>query len=250
MQLSGSDSSDIVISMHRCFSKHVDRRTKKSFFLYVIFPSAVKLMWAAALSVVLPACNTNTPQLDPERIVLSTRHGDLVLALYPEIAPRHVAQVKKLVRLGAYDSTYFFRIEPGFLIQITDILNRLDPLTDAQRAAHHPLPAEFSTRLRHRLGTLSMARWEDPDSATSSFSILLGPAPHLDGHYTLFGHVENGGSVLEKIVRSPRDGTTPLSPVVVTRAYIISDIEGYYARHGRDPVYTIGNHTTGSVWHR
>src|SRR5205085_9880757 len=80
------------------------------------------------------------------------------------------------------------------------------------------IPAEFST-IPHRRGTLSMARSDDdPDSAETSFSILLGDAPHLDGKYTVFGHVESGWEALDEMVRVPRKGTTPLARVEVYRA--------------------------------
>ena len=69
-------------------------------------------------------------RVDKERIILYTKYGHLVLALYPDVAPKHVAQIKNLVKLGAYNSTYFFRIEDGFVIQLSDILNRRHPLSD------------------------------------------------------------------------------------------------------------------------
>jgi hypothetical protein len=78
-----------------------------------------------------------------------------------------------------------------------------------------------------------MARWEAPDSATSSF--LLTEAPHLDGKYTIFGHVESGGATVNKILRVPRDGTTPRERLTVLRARVIDNLAQYYAQHPRDP---------------
>ena len=109
-------------------------------------------------------------QVAQERIIMSTSQGNLVLALYPDVAPNHVAQIMHLVELGAYDSTYFFRIEPGFIIQLTDVKNRMNPATREQRNADNKIKAEFSNTIKHTKGMLSMARWDDKDSATSSFS--------------------------------------------------------------------------------
>ncbi len=185
-----------------------------------------------------------TPRVAKERIVFSTNHGDLVLALYPDVAPRHVEQIINLVRLGAYDTTRFFRIEPGFIIQLSHIQDRQLLLTREQAEAEKALPAEFSTTLRHQLGSLSMARWEDPNSARSSFSIMLGNAPHLDGQYTIFGHLESGGSVLQSMLDVPRRDTAPTKRITVHRARVEDNIDAYYALNPRDPVAPVTDHST------
>src|ERR1700722_9470629 len=116
-----------------------------------------------------------------ERIVLHTVAGDVVLALYPDVAPRHVRQMLRLVQLGCYDGTHFSRVEPGFVIQLADVYQRRQDLTREQAAAIHRVPAEFSKALKHGRGTLSMAHFDDdPDSAETSFSIVLSEQPHLD----------------------------------------------------------------------
>ena len=175
-----------------------------------------------------------------ERIVLSTDYGDLVLALYPDVAPRHVEQLLKLVRIGAYDSTRFFRVIPGFIVQLSDVNNRSRPLTAEQVAAVAPIRAEFSN-LKHRKGVLSMARWDDPDSATSSFSILLNDAPHLDNQYTIFGELESGGSVINRILGVPRENDTPKKTISVRKAYVVYDMSEYYKSQPFDPVDQIGS---------
>src|SRR5437764_1997141 len=87
-----------------------------------------------------------------ERVVLHTACGDLVLTLYPDVAPRHAGQFLKLVRLGVYDGTHFHRIDPGFVAQNAGAYDRRELLTPEQQAAVHKLPAEFST-IPHRRGT-------------------------------------------------------------------------------------------------
>jgi cyclophilin family peptidyl-prolyl cis-trans isomerase len=199
--------------------------------------TTILLLWTACLGMNLHAA----PKPAQEHIILSTDYGDLVLALYPDVAPAHVQQLLKLVRLGAYDSTHFFRIIPGFIVQLSDVNNRLRPLTVEQAAAVAPIKAEFSNTLKHRKGTLSMARWDDPNSATGSFSIMLGDAPHLDGQYTIFGELESGGSVVNRILGVPRQGETPNKAIVVRKAYVITDLAQYYKQRPFDHVERIGS---------
>jgi cyclophilin family peptidyl-prolyl cis-trans isomerase len=140
----------------------------------------------------------------PPRVILTTVAGELLLELYPDVAPAHVQQVLKLVEAGAYDGTHFVRVEPDFVIQLAGVEDRLAPLTAEQRALIRRLPAELGDR-PHRPGALSMARRDDDlDSAETSFSILLDFAPHLDGAYTVFGHLERGVEVLREMLRVPR----------------------------------------------
>ena len=141
----------------------------------------------------------------PPRVLLRTIAGDMLLALDPEAAPRHVEQILRLVQAGVYDGTHFFRVQPDFVIQLGNAQDRLQPLSPEQQALIRPIPAEISDRI-HRPGALSMARRADErDSAETSFSILLDFAPHLDGEYTVFGRVERGVDVLRELLRVPRD---------------------------------------------
>jgi cyclophilin family peptidyl-prolyl cis-trans isomerase len=177
-----------------------------------------------------------------QRVIFETEFGNLVFSLYPDIAPQHVAQITRLVETGAYDSTHFFRVMPGFVIQLSDIYDRRTPVTTEQRAANQRLPGEFSPHMKHRAGVLSMAReTDDPDSATSSFSILLGKAPHLDGKYTIFGELESGNSVIKQMLAVPRNDEAPSVRLSVNRAYIINDPVAYYKKSPRDPVNQLGS---------
>jgi cyclophilin family peptidyl-prolyl cis-trans isomerase len=123
----------------------------------------------------------SAPRLSDERLVLQTTFGDLELAFYPDVAPKTVEHILKLGRLGAYNSNHFFRVDKGFVAQVADVVGgRSAPLSRLQREeGSKSVPGEFSD-VKHVRGTLSMGRYDDPNSATSSFSILLGPAPHLD----------------------------------------------------------------------
>jgi peptidylprolyl isomerase len=166
------------------------------------------------------------PAIGDERILLRTSRGDLVVGLYDGVAPKHAAQIRKLVRLGVYDSTTIFRVEPGFVAQITNAQNRQQPLTAEQSKAIAPIPAEFS-KLPHRTGTVSMARDDDDvNSAETSFSFVLGRSPHLDRKYTVIGEVEHGHKLLAMIGKEPRDWRNrPRTPIVVEKAEVKTGAE-------------------------
>lgn len=161
------------------------------------------------------------PVLSEERLLLETDLGDVVLVLFPQAAPLHVQQVLALARLGVYDGTHFHRVAPGFYAQLGVVPERATPLTPKQRAAIRELPAEPNAQ-RHVRGALSMARNDErPNSATTSFLIMLGAAPRLDGTETVFGRVEHGFDTLNRIERAPLDGLSPQTRIHVRRARVL-----------------------------
>jgi cyclophilin family peptidyl-prolyl cis-trans isomerase len=173
------------------------------------------------LLVLCLAAPQDRPPASEERVILRTNVGDLSLALFPQAAPRHVEQFLRLVRAGVYDSTAVARIEPSFVVQFSGHGERTEPLTPEQRKVVARIPLEAGP-IKHAYGILSMAReTADPDSAESSFSILLGPAPHLDGKYTVFGRLERGEDVLDLIAKTKRrEGVRPRFPVRVEKAEV------------------------------
>ena len=155
------------------------------------------------------------------RAILHTNVGDLVLAFFPDEAPNTVAQILRLIRSGAYDTTYFYRVEPGFIAQISNVYGRALPLTPEQRALIQKIPLEASS-LKHQRGILSLARGEDPNSGESSFFIMLGDAPHLDGKYAVFGKVLSGLDVLQKIESPSIDANhQPLQRLEIVKAEVL-----------------------------
>lgn len=127
------------------------------------------------------------------RAVIHTTEGPITVTFFPGVAPRTVEHITDLMKAGCYEGVDFFRLEPGFVIQVTPVADR----------ACHPdamstVPAEFS-QVRHERLSLSLARWDDIDSGTSSWSIMLGAAPSMDGQYTVFGRVVAGEETIEKI---------------------------------------------------
>lgn len=161
--------------------------------------------------------------LSTERLIFRTNCGDLVVALYPSVAPQHTAQIIKLANLGLYDNADIYRIEKGLFAQIENFDFHGTALTPDQLAAVKKLPAEFSS-IHHRRGLLSMARYDDINSAETSFSFMLGDVPHLDNQYTVFGEVTDGLEVLAAIEKVPTDDKkAPLVPVRVLKVDVVKD---------------------------
>lgn len=119
--------------------------------------------------------------------------------LYPEVAPKSVANFVKLAESGFYDGLTFHRIVPGFVIQGGD------PLGNGTGGPGWNIPGEFAANgfkndLRHERGVLSWARAQDPNSAGSQFFIMVDDAPYLDGNYAAFGRLTAGMDVMDQIV--------------------------------------------------
>jgi len=146
------------------------------------------------------------PKLDLDNtIYLDLTGGRVVIQMFPDLAPKTVAQIKTLARQGFYDNTPFHRVIEGFMAQGGD------PTGTGTGGSKLPnLPAEF-TNLRHFLrGTCGMARSQDPNSGNSQFFIMFAPGPSLDGNYTIWGQVVQGMDFVDRIKR----GTGPNGAMV------------------------------------
>lgn len=152
-------------------------------------------------------------------VLLRTTLGDITVQMEPSLAPEHVRNFLKLVASGWYDHTAFHRIVPGFVIQGGVAQTRAGGASHYADKWVHPLRAEF-TPVRHIRGILSMARTDDPNSATTSFFIVLGPATHLDNKYTIFGRVIDGMETLEQFEKVARHGETPNERIELIEATI------------------------------
>ncbi|HLF84173.1 MAG TPA: peptidylprolyl isomerase [Blastocatellia bacterium] len=153
-------------------------------------------------------------------VLLHTSLGDITLEMNPELAPEHVRNFLKLVESGWYDHTAFHRVIPGFVIQGGVGSTRVDSRTHPADKWVRKLKGEFSRTALHVRGALSMARTSDPDSAEASFFIVLGPATHLDGKYTIFGKVVDGFDTIELIEKASRHGETPDQRIELIEATI------------------------------
>ena len=140
----------------------------------------------------------------PEVAVIKTTEGEMVIEFWPEVAPGHVENFKKLARQGFYDGTCFHRVIKGFMVQGGDPLTK-DLSREDEWGTGGPgyrIKAEFNDR-SHVRGVVSMARSNDPNSAGSQFFICHGNPAFLDRQYTAFGKLIMGDEVLEKIATTP-----------------------------------------------
>jgi len=132
---------------------------------------------------------------DPENtLIMDLEHGQVIIALRPDLAPGHVARIKELTREGFYDGIVFHRVIDGFMAQGGD------PTGTGTGGSGQHLPAEFSEE-PHVRGTASMARAADPNSADSQFFICFDDAPFLNRQYTVWGQVVEGMEHVDKIKR-------------------------------------------------
>ena len=142
-----------------------------------------------------------------EVAILNTTAGEMVLEFWPDVAPGHVENFKKLARQGFYDGTCFHRVIKGFMIQGGDP-NTKDESKKAAWGTGDPgykIKAEFNDKA-HVRGVLSAARSQDPDSAGSQFFICHGDPRFLDKQYTAYGKLIKGDDVLTKIANTPTEG--------------------------------------------
>jgi peptidyl-prolyl cis-trans isomerase B (cyclophilin B) len=139
------------------------------------------------------------------KAVIETKFGSITLKFFPDVAPGHVKNFSDLSKKGFYNGTTFHRVIPGFMIQGGDPNSRnQDKRSHGTGGPGYTIKAEFNAR-PHKRGTLSMARAQNPDSAGSQFFICVKDSAFLDRQYTVFGEVESGMEVVDKIVSQPRD---------------------------------------------
>ncbi|HHY48413.1 MAG TPA: peptidylprolyl isomerase [Alphaproteobacteria bacterium] len=149
-----------------------------------------------------------TDYKDPENtLLIETTKGRVVIEMRPDLAPKHVEQIKKLAREGAYDGVVFHRVIDGFMAQTGDVKygNSNKPEYNPARTGtggsdYANLKQEFSAE-PHVRGTASMARAQNPDSANSQFFICFDDARFLDRQYTVWGKVIEGMENVDKIKR-------------------------------------------------
>ncbi len=157
------------------------------------------------------------------KAIISTRHGDLVMELLPEVAPNHVQNFMALAKAGFYDETLFHRVIPGFMIQGGDPNSKeSDRRMHGTGGSGKNVKAEFS-KTAHTRGTVSMARAANPDSASSQFFIVVDDAPHLNGQYSAFGKIVEGMDVADLIVAEAVDHRDNPVNAVAMRVRIVED---------------------------
>ncbi|MFQ5765533.1 MAG: peptidylprolyl isomerase [Rhodospirillales bacterium] len=157
---------------------------------------------------------------DPENtLLMDLKTGRVVIEMRPDLAPKHVARIKELVRQGFYDGLAFHRVIGGFMAQGGD------PKGNGTGGSGVKIPAEFSDEPQGR-GTVSMARSSDPDSADSQFFIVFARSRWLDGKYTVWGRVIEGMEHVGKIKRGDkaRNGAVT-DPDLILKMRVAADVK-------------------------
>ena len=180
-------------------NKKFDRRqASKMLGLGAVFAASGQVLFASGAGAAEDPANL---------LYLQLKDGRVVIRLRPDLAPKHVEQIKILVRRGFYDGIVFHRVIDGFMAQTGD------PTGTGMGKSDLPnIPAEFTAEPFKR-GTLGMARSQSPNSANSQFFICFAPAPFLENQYTVFGEVISGMDLVDKIKKgSASDNGTVESP--------------------------------------
>ena len=152
---------------------------------------------------------------DPQNtLVIETSKGNILIRLRPDLAPKHVAQVKRLAKDGFYNGIIFHRVIAGFMAQTGD------PTGTGTGGSKLPnLPAEF-TQEEYKRGSVGAARTNDPNSANSQFFICFGDGCRgLTGAYTLWGEVISGMEHVDRIAV----GEPPAQPDTMKKVYVLAD---------------------------
>lgn len=143
-------------------------------------------------------------------------YGEILLELYPEVAPNTVANFLTYVNENLYNGLIFHRVIKGFMIQGGGTHKNLKPIK-GEFASNG-----FKNDLKHEPGVVSMARTMMPNSATSQFFIMHKSAPHLDGNYAAFGKVIEGFEIVDKIANVKTDQfDQPFEDVIIETVEIL-----------------------------
>lgn len=150
-------------------------------------------------------------------LLLKTKDGDVVIEMFADVAPNHVARIKELVRQGFYNGLKFHRVIEGFMAQAGC------PRGDGTGGSGKKLKAEFN-KIRHQRGIVSMARAMNPDSADSQFFICYADCPWLDGQYTVWGEVVSGMEYIDALKKGSGQSGMVDNPDEIISIDVIADL--------------------------
>ena len=176
-----------------------------------------------------PAETVNTPEpfdgasvekMASQCVTLQTELGAIDIAMMPEVAPESVRNFLNLAAIGALDTTNFSRTVKDFVIQGGNLSTGDKWNAELAKRMARKLPDEPGI-VKHVRGIVSMARTDEPNSATTHFFILVGAGPHLDSNFSAFGTVTRGIEVADAIDRAPAEGEKPEKPVRINRAVVM-----------------------------
>lgn len=153
---------------------------------------------------------------------LETEAGDIEIEMYPESAPETVRNFLNLTAIGAFDTTTFGRVVPGFVVQGGNLWTRDGGISrELGLRARRTVPDE-PNKILHERGVVSMARGDESNTATTHFFILVDASSTLDGKFAAFGRLTRGMDVVDTINKAQVDGEKPDKPVRVKKAIVFA----------------------------
>lgn len=166
-----------------------------------------------------PFDGASVEKMRDQCVTLETEAGAIEIELTPEVAPESVRNFLNLAATGSLDTTTFSRVVKDFVIQGGNLSTGEKWGVELSKRASRKLPDEPSL-VKHVRGIVSMARGEEPNSASTHFFILVGEGQHLNGKFAAFGKVRKGMEVADAINAAPKDGDKPEKLVRINRAVV------------------------------
>ena len=168
-----------------------------------------------------PFDGASVEKMSGQCVTLVTEQGGIEIEMLPAKAPESARNFLNLAATGALDTTTFSRVVKGFVIQGGNLgtSEKWDAVLAARQSRHIP---DEPSDLKHVRGIVSMARSDEPNSATTHFFILVGDGPHLDGKFSAFGRVIRGIEIADAINRAPAEDEKPSVPIRINRAVVSS----------------------------
>lgn len=166
-----------------------------------------------------PFDGASAEKMAAQCVRLETEAGVIEMEMLAEVAPETVRNFLNLVATGSFDTTTFSRVVKDFVIQGGNLSTHQKWGPDLWKRAVKKIPDEPS-EVKHERGIVSMARSDEPNSATTHFFILLSTAKQLDGKFAAFGRVTRGMEVVDAINKMEVDGEKPTKPVHINKAVV------------------------------
>lgn len=174
-------------------------------------------------SIADPFDGASIEKLANQCVTLETELGAIEIAMMPEAAPEAVRNFLNLSATGSLDTTTFSRVVKNFVVQGGNLQTSEKWNAELAKRMTRKLPDEVGL-VKHVRGIVSMARTEEPNSATTHFFILVKEAPHLNSKFSAFGQVTKGMEVVDQINEAPVEGDKPERPVKINRAVVATCI--------------------------
>ncbi|MGI9166373.1 MAG: peptidylprolyl isomerase [Pyrinomonadaceae bacterium] len=166
-----------------------------------------------------PFDGASVEKMAAQCVSLETEAGLIEIEMMPEVAPESVRNFLNLAATGAMDTTTFSRVIKNFVIQGGNLSTSEKWGVELSKRAQRKLPDEPGL-VKHVRGIVSMARADEPNSASTHFFILVGEGPHLNGKFAAFGRVRRGLEIADSINAAQTDGDKPVKPVRINRAIV------------------------------